>query len=186
MPRDALELRGDHQRVNAAAAIAAAGALAEHGVHVSDAAVDALRDLRVPGRFEVVPGEPVTILDGAHNDGSAAALARTLEREFPRRPVRLVIGVMKDKDARAVIKPLLQRASAVFATRPPGPRGLEASQLARLVRGVEVTAIEDPAEALKAARASARRGEVVCVTGSLALVGLARDVLGLPVAERLW
>ncbi len=186
VPRDSIALRGDHQRVNAAVALAAAEALAEHGVRMRPTALAALGDLRVPGRFEVVPGEPVTILDGAHNDGSAIALARTLEREFPRRRVRLVIGVMQDKDARAVIRPLLARATAVFATRPPGPRGLEAAELARLVRGVEVTVVDDPADALVAARASAKPGEVVCVTGSLALVGRARDVLGLPVAERLW
>ena len=186
VPRDALALRGDHQRVNAAVAIAAFQALGEHGLAQRGDALGALRDLRVPGRFEVVPGEPVTILDGAHNDGSAAALARALEREYPRRRVRLVIGVMEDKDARAVIRPLLERASAVFATRPPGPRGLAAAKLVRLVRGVRVTVVDDPAEAIAAARSSAARGEIVCVTGSLALVGRARDVLGLPISERLW
>ena len=186
VPRDALALRGDHQRVNAAVAIAAFGALGEHGLAQRGDALGALRDLRVPGRFEVVPGEPVTILDGAHNDGSAAALARALVREYPRRRVRLVIGVMEDKDARAVIHPLLERASAVFATRPPGPRGLAAAKLARLVRGVRVTVVDDPADAIAAARSSAARGEIVCVTGSLALVGRARDVLGLPISERLW
>jgi dihydrofolate synthase/folylpolyglutamate synthase len=186
VPRDALALRGDHQRVNAAVALAAAGALREHGVAVRTDPLAPLRDLRIPGRFEIVPGEPVTILDGAHNDGSAIALARALEREYPRRRVRLVIGVMADKDARAVVKPLLERASAVFATRPPGSRGLDARTLARLVRGVGVTAIDEPADAVAAARSSATRGEVVCVTGSLALVGRTRDVLGLPIAERLW
>jgi dihydrofolate synthase/folylpolyglutamate synthase len=186
VPRDALALRGDHQRVNAALAIAAAEALAEHGGPVRDDAVGALRDLRVPGRFEVVPGDPITVLDGAHNDGSAIALARALEREYPRRRVRLVIGVMQDKDAHAIIRPLLERASAVFATRPPGPRGLDAAGLARLVRGAPVRVVDEPAEAIAAARSSAARGEIVCVTGSLALVGRARDVLGLPIAERLW
>jgi dihydrofolate synthase/folylpolyglutamate synthase len=186
IPKDAMALRGEHQRVNAAVALAAAAALAEHGVTVRDDAVDALLDLRIPGRFEIVPGEPVTVLDGAHNDGSAVALARALEREFPRRRVRLVIGLMKDKDARAVVAPLLEYASAVFVTRPPGPRGLEAAELARLARGVPVVVLDDPADALRAARASARRREIVCVTGSLALVGRARDVLELPIAERLW
>jgi folylpolyglutamate synthase/dihydropteroate synthase len=46
--------------------------------------------------------------------------------------------------------------------------------------------VDEPAEAIAAARSSAARGEIVCVTGSLALVGRARDVLGLPIAERLW
>lgn len=186
VPRHSLALGGDHQRVNAAVAIAAAEALAEHGVPLRGDPAGALGDLLLPGRFEVVPGDPVTILDGAHNDGSALALALALEREFPRRRVRLVIGVMQDKDARAVVRPLLERASAVFATRPPGPRGLDAAVLARLARGVAVSVVDDPADALRAARASARRGEIVCVTGSLALVGRARDALGLPIAERLW
>jgi len=85
-----------------------------------------------------------------------------------------------------VVAPLLEYASAVFVTRPPGPRGLEAAELARLARGVPVVVLDDPADALRAARASARRREIVCVTGSLALVGRARDVLELPIAERLW
>ncbi len=187
VPRDALALRGEHQRVNAAAAIAAAEALAEHGLPLRrDAIASALGDIRWPGRFELVPGEPVTVLDGAHNDGSAAALAHALARELPGRRVRFVIGVMRDKDARAVVHPLLGRAAAVFVTRAPGVRGLAARELARLVRGVPVTVLEEPADAIASARASAHPGEVVCVTGSLALVGRARDVLGLPVSERLW
>lgn len=183
----AAALRGEHQRANAASAVAAARALAEHGVALRAGAIArGLRALRWPGRFEVVPGAPPVVLDGAHNDGSAVALAATLRREYPRRRVRLVIGLMEGKDARAVIRPLLPHASAIIATRAPGPRGLEARALARIVRGVPVQAIDDPAAALRAAREGAGRTEVVCVTGSLALVGAARDALGLPVAERLW
>ena len=180
-------LVGEHQRANAAAAAAAAQTLAEHGVPFRQGAVAAgLRALRWPGRFEVIPGTPVIVLDGAHNDGSAAALAATLRSAFPKRRVHLVIGLMEGKDARAVLGPLLPRASAVIATRAPGPRGLDARALARLVRGVPVQAIDDPAAAIRTARDDAGRNEVVCVTGSLALVGAARDILGLPVAERLW
>lgn len=180
-------LVGAHQRANAAAAVAAAQALAEHGIPFRQSAVGrGLRALRWPGRFEVVGGTPVTVLDGAHNDGSAAALAATLRSTFPRRRVRLVLGLMEGKDARAVLRPLLPLASAVIATRAPGPRGLEARALARLVRAVPVETVDDPAAALRTARETAQRGEIVCVTGSLALVGAARDALGLPVSERLW
>lgn len=185
--RSSLSLAGAHQRANAAAALEAARALSQHGIAFrADAAERALRRLRWPGRFEVVPGEPPIVLDAAHNDGSARALAQTLRASFPKRRVRLVLGIMADKDARAVIAPLLPLASAIEATRAPGPRGLEPRALARLVRARRVGVHDDPAEALAAARAEVRPNEVICVTGSIALVGRARDALGLPVPERLW
>lgn len=185
--RRAVSLRGAHQRTNAAVAIAAARALAEHGIPVSEASLsDGLKRLRWPGRLEIVEGTPATVLDGAHNDASAAALADALPQEFPRRRIRFVIGIMKDKDARAVVRPLVPLAASFDAVRAPGPRGLEPSAIARLVRGTTVRTHDGVAAAIAAARAAAAPRDVVCVTGSLALVGRARDVLGLPVAERLW
>lgn len=182
-----LALAGAHQRANAAAAVAACEELAPHGVPFDRGAVArALARVRFPGRFEVVPGRPTIVLDGAHNDGSAEALAATLRSELPRRRVRLVLGIMADKDARAVVRPLLPLAASAEVVRAPGPRGLDARVLARLVRGVPVRAHDDIAAAIDAARAISGPRDVVVVTGSLALVGAARDTLGLPVAERLW
>ncbi|MDP9281301.1 MAG: Mur ligase family protein, partial [Chloroflexota bacterium] len=95
--RHGLALRGAHQRQNAAVAIAAARALAEHGISFREDAIGrGLRQLRWPGRFEVVPGGPPIVLDGAHNDGSAAALADALRAESPRGGVRLIVGMMQD------------------------------------------------------------------------------------------
>ena len=183
--RAGLALIGAHQRANAAVALAAAKALAEHGVAVRTDG-SGLGALRWPGRFEIIAGSPTIVLDGAHNDGSATALAAALRAEFPRRKIRFVLGLMADKDARAVVKPLIQLAAAVEATRPRGPRALAPASLARIIRGVPVRTHDDVAAAIAAARRDATAREVVCVTGSLALVGEARDVLGLPVAERLW
>ena len=185
--RTGLALRGAHQRQNAALAIAAARALGEHGVRFRDGAIGkGLRQLRWPGRFELVPGRPPIVLDGAHNDGSAAALAVAIRKELRGRPVRLVVGMMKDKDARAVARALAPIAAAVYATRPNSPRAADPAAIARLFRAPPVRAFGDLASALRAARVDARPGETVCVTGSLALVGEARTLLGLPVPERLW
>ncbi|HUQ41496.1 MAG TPA: Mur ligase family protein [Candidatus Limnocylindrales bacterium] len=190
-----LALRGAHQRANASAAIAAAEALAEHGVgYTKDASARGIASLEWPGRFEIVPGTRVIVLDGAHNDGSAEALARTLRAEFPRRRFHFILGLMAEKDARAVLGPLLPIAGAIEVTQPRSPRALAAGDLATAIarsRGLvkKVVAIRthaDVASAIAAARRDARAEAVVCVTGSLALVGEARDVLGLPVAERLW
>jgi dihydrofolate synthase/folylpolyglutamate synthase len=184
--RAGLALRGAHQRQNAALAVAASRALAEHGVPVREPAVSrGLRQLRWPGRFEVVAGRPRIVLDGAHNDGSAVALARALRAEVRGR-VRLIVGLMRDKDARAVARALAPIASAVYVTRPESPRAAEPEATARLFRGRGVRTFDDLASALRAARADARPGETLCVTGSLALVGEARTLLGLPALERLW
>lgn len=185
--RETPSLRGAHQRSNAAAAATAALALRERGIDVPDDAIaDGIARLRWPGRFEVLAGHPPLVLDGAHNDASAEALAAALRSEYPRRRVRFVVGLMADKDARAVLRPLLPLAASVETVRAPGARGLPAAALARLVRQVPAVAHDTFAAALSAARAAARERDVVCVTGSLALVGEARDALGLPVVERLW
>ena len=182
-----LRLIGAHQRANAAAALAACVAIAQHGVPFSrDRARGALASLRWPGRFEIVNGAPPIVLDVAHNDGSALALAASLRARYPRRRVRFVLGIMDDKDARAVVRPLLSLASSFDLARPHGPRGLDPKELARATRAVSTRVHRDLGEALIAARAAAGAREVVCVTGSVALVGEARDILGLPVPERLW
>lgn len=184
--RVGVALRGAHQRQNAALAIAAARALAEHGVPFRERAIPrGMRQLRWPGRFEVVPGRPAIVLDGAHNDGSAEALALAIRAEL-RRPVRLIVGMMQDKDAAAVAHALAPIASAVYVTRPDSPRARDPAAIARLFRRLPVRVFDDLASALHAACADARSGDALCVTGSLALVGQARTLLGLPVPERLW
>jgi dihydrofolate synthase/folylpolyglutamate synthase len=181
-------LAGEHQRQNAALAIAAARAL---GAEVdTDLIARALRRLRWPGRFEVVGGDPPIVLDGAHNGASAEALAATLKHFAAGRSMHLVIGINRDKDARSVLRPLLPLASAVWATEAAdNARALSAMELAKLCGALGVTAHVPPnlTKGLQAATEAGRTGSgVVCVTGSLMLVGQARATLGLPIAETLW
>jgi dihydrofolate synthase / folylpolyglutamate synthase len=183
-----LPLAGAHQHQNAALAVAAARALIE----VDEGAIRyGLARLRWPGRFEVVRTDPPVVLDGAHNGASAEALASTLTAFAAGRRIGLVIGIHRDKDARAVLRPLLGLAERVWATQAAdNPRALDAVELARLCRrlGAQAQPVADLKAALKAAVADAQQAGhgVVCVTGSLLLVGQARSSLGVPIAERLW
>jgi dihydrofolate synthase/folylpolyglutamate synthase len=181
-----LTLAGQHQWQNAALAVAAARQLAD----VDDAAIErGLARLRWPGRFEVVRGDPPIVLDGAHNGASAEALAVTLKRYAAARPIHFVIGINRDKDARAVLRPLLPLAQSVWATETAdNPRALPAADLARLCRrlGVAASVEADLSTAVGSAGARAWRRGVVCVTGSLMLIGQARATLGLPAVEKLW
>ena len=181
----ALGLAGDHQRQNAALAVAAARVL---GVAPGTFG-RGLRRAVWPARYERVPGRPPVILDGAHNDASAVALSRALRAERRGRPLVLVIGINTDKDARAVLRPLAPIAAAFVATRSSSPRAADPADVARAAvratrRPVEVA--PDIGAALAIARVRAGAAGLVCVTGSLALAGDARTVLGLAPAERWW
>lgn len=176
-----LALPGDHQRQNAALAVAAAAELAVFdGAH-------ALRRLRWPGRIEKVHGRRLIVLDGAHDPVSARALASELRSGGEQR-IHLVIGMYRDKEAIRILRPLLPLAGRVWVTRPRGLRALPAADLARVCRSLTRARIEvqeNVGRALDAARADAG-DRTICVTGSLALVGEARDHLGLAPPERLW
>ena len=174
-----LALDGDHQRQNAALAVAAARVLELSAV------APGLRSAAWPARYELVPGHPPIVLDGAHNGASAVALARQLRRDRAGRRLVLVVGINRDKDARAVLAPLVRSASTVIATRSASPRAADPVWLAQAA-GPKARPADTVAMAIAMARADAGPHGFVCVTGSLALAGEARTALGLAPAERLW
>jgi dihydrofolate synthase/folylpolyglutamate synthase len=186
-PDISVALAGEHQRINAALAAATARALP--GIAVSEHAISVgLARAAWPGRFEVIPGAPTFVLDGAHNDASAEALAAALRSYAGGRPIDLVIGVHADKEVDAVLRPLCAIASRVIATRSRSPRALAAADIAARCRALGIATEIEPtvAGAIDRARGDSTSETVVAVTGSLAVVGDARDALKLPIAERLW
>lgn len=186
-------LAGTHQKGNAAVAVAAAETLGEMGLPVSPTAIrEGIEQVSWPGRFEVhaLPEGLTVVLDGAHNDGSAAALAETLRSAVGGSRLHLVVGINRDKDAAAILRPLLALASSVHVARAAGSaRALDADRLAALIRrrgGVAVWPWGSVWEALAGAREAVSPSDWICVTGSLAVVGEARNALGLLPPERLW
>ena len=178
-------LHGAHQQRNAALAAEAARLL---GVTPAPIA-HGLAAAWWPGRFEVVREAPAVVLDGAHNGSSAEALAAALGERYGRRPIHLIVGLGSDKDARASLAPLLAVARRVTVTASAAPRARPASEVATICRALgsgPVRIASDVAQALTEAMTRARPQDVVCVTGSLALVGEARTALGLLPPERLW
>jgi dihydrofolate synthase/folylpolyglutamate synthase len=180
-PSVPLALRGVSQLQNAALAVAATREL---GVAAD---LMALRALGWPGRMESPDlGWPV-LLDGAHDAVSARALADELVTRSAG-DIELVIGMYRDKEATRILRPLLPLAHRVWATAPLGPRALPATELSRACRRIARVPLEvrpDLRAAIDDSRAGSD-GRLVVITGSLALVGQARDHLGLPVVERLW
>jgi dihydrofolate synthase/folylpolyglutamate synthase len=181
-----LALRGDHQVGNAVVATRLLEAAADAGVTVGAAHIETgLASAQWPARLEFVSiaGGRRVLLDSAHNAEGAAALAAHLRRWHPERPP-LVLGIMRDKDAQDILAPLLPLTSRVIATAADTPRALPAEELAARVRGaaerlglgatLAIDVDDDPLHAVDRALATA---DLVCVAGSIFLVGPLREQL---------
>lgn len=175
-----IPLLGRHQLENAAGAVAVLEILSEQGYAVTEEALRrGLAATRWPARLEVIRGDPLVILDGAHNHDGARSLARALADHFPGRKVVLVIGMLGDKERGKVMAELAPLARAVVVTRPDSPRAANWRELAGEARKYlrEVYEEEKVAAAVQKALSLARPGEAVVVTGSLYMVAEAREML---------
>jgi len=168
-------LRGANQLLNAATALAALESLHERlPIHLQ-AVRNGLALVELPGRFQIVPGQPVLVLDVAHNPQAAAALAASLDQMgfYPR--TLAVFGVMADKDVEQVIAPLRPLIDAWFLTDLPTERAAKASDLARSVTqgnaNVPVSTHASPSDALRAALAAATPADRIVTFGSFFTVG---------------
>jgi dihydrofolate synthase / folylpolyglutamate synthase len=168
-----LHAAGRFQRGNFA--IAAAAAEAFLGRPLDPAALDAAaRETSIPGRVEIVAGDPLTVYDGAHNPAGARALGDSLGDVLgERRPRVAVIGVLEDKDAAAMLAELLPHVDRVVYTRSQNPRSLSPATLASLAEklgGPPSETVADPREAVRRAGAIAGPGGAVLATGSIYLI----------------
>lgn len=178
-----LALPGRHQVDNARCAILASEALDRRRMRIAaDAIWAGLRKATVPGRCQWIEGPPRALFDGAHNPAAAQALARYLAelREggaFAR--LHLVFGALSDKDLHGMAAPLFAQADTLVTTRPTSARGASAQQaLAAGTPPATHAAIEDPELALALALEWTRPDDLICVTGSLFLVGSLSPLLG--------
>ncbi len=184
-----LPLAGAHQMENAIVAIRAAELFAERaGLALSPQAVrQALAEVRLPGRVEVVGRRPRVIFDAAHTPGSMRRLVQTLREDLGVRSAVVVIGVSSDKDPAALARILAPVASIVIATSAGTPRSLDPAVLAQAFagEGCDVQSATSAEDAFDTARAIAGEAGVVVVTGSFFLVAELRAILlglGLPVS----
>ena len=170
-------LEGRHQLDNAACALALLGAAAPQGIAVTAEAVRAgLRTVNWAGRLEVVDRRPTILLDGAHNPAAATALADYLmhsDRSHPFHPVVLVLGMMRDKDHRDFVEPLRGLVDEVVLTQADLPRSATAQELRASLEGLlpHTHVVPSLSDAMALARQLAMSDGLVCVTGSLMLVG---------------
>ena len=174
-----LPLIGRHHLENCAAAVAALDVLNDSTPWTWDeeAFRSGLEAVDWPARCQVLGDHPPVLLDVAHNPNGARALAAVLKEVAKGRPVGLVIGMLRDKDARgfvSIVAPHIRRAWAVPVR---SGRALPVETMLSLLQAENVEAESgNLADALDHAKAWARsEGGLVCIAGSLYLAG---EVLG--------
>ncbi|MBX3235282.1 MAG: bifunctional folylpolyglutamate synthase/dihydrofolate synthase [Nitrospiraceae bacterium] len=176
-------LNGGFQLDNAACAISLCGVLRQAGIAISDSAIRAgLRDVAWEGRLEAAASSPTIILDGAHNPAAAEALAGYLAAWRARRPdgrVCLVMGMMRDKQPRGFFHPLRPYVDDVIMTQADLPRAMSGTDLRTALQDLAPSAhvAAAPADALALARQLVDPGDLICVAGSLMLVGEVKALL---------
>lgn len=179
-------LRGANQLLNASAALATLEALRERIAVPQQAVRLGLLQVALPGRFQILPGQPTIILDVAHNPHAAAVLEKNLGNMGFHPYTYAVFSMLSDKDIDSVVKQLANRIDYWYCAGLPGPRGLLASEMAQRVQTVLdtlpaketrkedekplVQAFDTVAQAYKAAKSNSKPDDRIIVFGSFLTV----------------
>lgn len=175
-------LRGAYQLNNASASLAALDSLKNSLPITMGDIRQGLLDVIWPGRFQVLPGHPVTVLDVAHNPGAARALASSLDSMGRYQKTYAVFGMLRDKDIAGVASALAARVDIWLAAGIDAPRGASADEVIRALeeagvgkegqgeqgeQGEEtILSFPDPAAAYAFACEQASGNDRICVFGS--------------------
>ncbi len=177
-----LNLRGAHQTINARTAIHLAEELRQQGLCVTKAAIEeGLQKVRWVGRLELIEYEGRQMLmDGAHNMAGAKTLQeflRTYEKDVP---ITMIFGVMSDKAIAGMAEMLFPFATTLIATRINNPRSADPLVISEAATQLVTPSLraESVAEALQEALQRTPANGLICVCGSLYLIGEIKQLCG--------
>ena len=173
-------LLGHYQVGNAALAIAACELLNKDKAEISRKNIqDGLSKTRWPGRLEIVSDNPCVILDGAHNLIAARNLSKYLSENLAHRRITLVVGILDDKPYGAMLKSVLPVCARAIVTRAKTERALAPQRLYAAAKKIisDVTMIPGVAAAARQAIETASPDDVICIAGSLYVVGEAKEAI---------
>ena len=175
-------LKGEHQATNCGLALAIVDALSERGFNTPEGKVlKGLAGVEMPGRMELLKGEPRVLLDGAHNAESIKSLMKSIGAQVRYDSMVVIFGCAVDKDVEGMLRELALGADKVIFTKVQGnARAADPRELARRFSDASAKMCQTAqtfAEALQLARRAVGRDDLICVTGSLYLVGEAKKAL---------
>jgi len=170
-------LLGHHQFVNAMTALAGIECLKQKGFNISkDSVYRGFENVQWYGRIQRIMSSPLVLLDGAHSPISMEALCRTIRDYFHYDQVIFVVSIMKDKDLTAIGEIVSQNADFVITTQvTDNPRVFPAKTILDTWSGIcnKTSLCPTPEDAITKAISSASTNDLICISGSLYLVGQA-------------
>ncbi len=168
-------LRGAYQLANAATALAALEQIKDRLPVDMGAIRRGLVEVDLPGRFQVMPGRPLVILDVGHNPHAARGLSESLRALPPGGRTVAVFAMLKDKDIAGVAQPLKEQIDEWLVAALPGLRGADAERIERALASIGISApvsrFDSPAAAYQSAIRSAGQNDKILVFGSFFTVG---------------
>ncbi len=171
-------LLGEHQAINCSLALTMLDSLKSRGFEIDDQkAMAALTKVSLSGRMELIREEPRILVDGAHNAASVEALMRAIGQNIRYDSMVVIFGCHRDKDIPGMLKHVQLGADKVVFTSSGSPRAVDPLDLAAMYAeqtGKMAQTAYGLSEAIQIAESVVTKEDLICITGSFYLVGLAK------------
>ena len=173
-----IPLLGDHQINNAVTAYACIEELRSQGIIIgTDAVTKGYKNMRWPGRFEVINRKPLIIIDGAHNLDSFKKLTETIHKYLPEKRIILIFGASEDKAAESmlgIIKPVIH---TLIITRSEHPRAMDLRKIESVAKSLNLPYVieENIKNAIGEALVLCDEMTAIIAAGSIFIAGAVRE-----------
>lgn len=169
-----VKLLGEHQLRNAAVAIDTCEILINKGFNIDNNNIrQGIAETKWPGRLEIISQKPLILIDGAHNLEGGQSLNTALDMYFTNKRKIYIVGFLKDKDYTKIMEMLAPKAQSIIAVNPCNERAIPSSELAEILKQYSNN-VQDGItieNGLKLALENADQESVICVFGSLYMIG---------------
>lgn len=182
-----LPLLGDHQKENAAVALATVQALQKQFPVSAKQIETGLQSVYWPGRLQLfqIRQQQTIVLDGAHNVAGAESLAAALQKHFHHKKPALVLGILQDKDFSKMCSILAPLAREILLVPVQSERTTSPEGLLEICRRENPRALFAACDSVADALERLAEQRLVVITGSLYLVGEALELLTKPGASQI-
>jgi dihydrofolate synthase / folylpolyglutamate synthase len=175
-----IKLLGEHQVLNCLTALKGIEVLQGMGYQIGvEAIYNGFRAAAWPGRFEIITQDPHIVLDGGHNIQGIHGLVEASKKYFKNKKIRIVCGMLKDKNYEEMIRELMNISDNFITVTPNNPRALPGKELKKAIvdLGKAAVAVDSIREAVEIGLREIKSGEVLLFCGSLYMIGEARTII---------
>ncbi len=177
----------EYQVQNAATVLMSLESISDQYPVSQEAILNGLKNFAIPGRFQVIVGEPTRVLDVAHNAQSALMLRKNIDKYLDKKRVIMIVAMLEDKDHAKFLSELTPCADILCLAGLEGGRGASAEELEEVAKTVgvdtEVMVFGKLADALSWSETNSLPDDVMVITGSFITVGMAIEFFNIETTD---